>query len=80
LGQYAGNGRSETRTIFAGDVYQDNFAQGAPPQWKKTAFYSLSVTAGHSERFAATGSLAILRPNFSKRAVLSEPAHASKNR
>ncbi|MFJ3680143.1 hypothetical protein [Pseudomonas sp. NPDC090208] len=80
LSQNAGDGRCQTRTVFAGNVYQDNFAQGAPPLWKKTAFYALSVTAGHSERFAASGSLAILRGNFSKRAVLSEPAHASKNR
>ncbi|GEM_PF-7119575 len=80
LSQNASNGRGKTRTVKTCDVYQDNFAQAAPPQWKKTAFYSLSVTAGHSERFAASRSLAILRPNFSKRAVLSEPAHASKNR
>jgi hypothetical protein len=64
VGQHTRNGSRETRAVFTGDVYQDNFAQGAPPQWKKTAFYSLSVTTGHSERFAATGSLAILRPNF----------------
>src|SRR5471030_385838 len=79
LCQDAGDSRSETRTVLTGDVYQDNFAQGAPPQWKKTAFYSLSVTAGHRERFAATGSLAILRGNFSERAVLCEPAHARQN-
>jgi hypothetical protein len=30
--------RSQTRTVAASDVYQDDFAQGAPPQWKKTAF------------------------------------------
>jgi hypothetical protein len=76
LGKDTGDGRSQTRTVKAGDVYQDDFAQGAPPQWKKTAFYSLSVTTGHSERFATPGSLAILRGNFSKRAVLCEPAHA----
>jgi len=80
FGQHTGDGRSEAGTVCTGDVYQDDFAQGAPPQLKKTAFYALSVTAGHSQRFAATGSLAILRPNFTKRAVLSEPAHASKNR
>jgi hypothetical protein len=38
LGKHPGNGRSETRTVFTSDVYQDDFAQGAPPQWKKTAF------------------------------------------
>lgn len=78
LGQNAGNGRSQTGTIFAGDVYQDNFAQGAPPRWKKSAFYPLSVTIGHSQRFAGLGPVAILRVNFTdKRAELSEPAHAS---
>ncbi|RMN53866.1 hypothetical protein ALQ58_05440 [Pseudomonas syringae pv. apii] len=38
LSQDAGDSRSETWTVDTGDVNQDNFAQGAPPQWKKTAF------------------------------------------
>jgi hypothetical protein len=80
LGKHPGDGCGETGTVLTCDVNQDNFAQGAPPQWKKTAFYPLSVTIGHRQRFAATGSLAILRGNFSKRAVLCEPAHARQNR
>ncbi|MNT05818.1 hypothetical protein D3C72_1404570 [compost metagenome] len=35
LGQNAGNGRSQTRTVDSRDVYQDDFAQGAPPQVEK---------------------------------------------
>jgi hypothetical protein len=78
LGEHTGNGCGKTWAILAGDVNQDNLAQGAPRSWKKTAFYLLSVTIGHSERFADHGSLAILRSNFTdKRAELSEPAHAS---
>ncbi|GFM80980.1 hypothetical protein PSCICN_16720 [Pseudomonas cichorii] len=38
LGKNASNGRSETRTVDTSDVNQDDFAQGAPQQWKKTAF------------------------------------------
>jgi hypothetical protein len=38
LGEYPSDGRGETRTVFTGNVYQDDFVQGAPPQWKKTAF------------------------------------------
>jgi len=63
-GQYTGNGRSETRTIFTGDVYQDDFAQGTPPFAKKNAFYPLSVTIGHRQGFAVSGLLAILRTNL----------------
>ncbi|MNC54525.1 hypothetical protein D3C75_1040110 [compost metagenome] len=81
LGQNAGDGRGETRTIFTCDVNQDDFAQGAPHLWKKSAFYPHSVTIGHSQRFAGSGVLAILRSNFTdKRAALCEPAHASKKR
>lgn len=81
LGQNAGNGGGETRAIFTGDVNQDNFAQGAPPGWKKTAFYPLSVTIGHSQRFAGSRAVAILRVNFTdQEPSASEPAHASKNR
>ena len=81
LGQDAGNGCGETRSVFTRDVDQDNFAQSAPPGWKKTAFYPLSVTIGHRERFAGLGPVAILRVNFTdKRAELSEPAYASQNR
>ena len=75
------NQNRQTRAIFTGDVYQDNFAQGAPPGWKKTAFYPLSVTIGHSQRFDALGPVAILRVNFTdQEPSASEPAHASKNR
>ncbi|CAI8736232.1 NAD-specific glutamate dehydrogenase [Pseudomonas sp. IT-194MI4] len=35
LGQNAGYGRSQTRTVDSRDVYQDDFAQGAPPQVEK---------------------------------------------
>jgi hypothetical protein len=35
LGQNAGNGRSQTRTVDSRDVNQDDFAQGAPRNWKK---------------------------------------------
>jgi hypothetical protein len=35
LGQNTGNGRSQTRTVDSRDVYQDDFAQGAPPQVEK---------------------------------------------
>jgi hypothetical protein len=63
-GQYAGNGRSETRTVLTRDVYQDDFAQGTPPFAKKTAFYLLSVTIGHRQGFAAPGLLVILRSNL----------------
>jgi hypothetical protein len=38
LGKDPSDGRSETRTVYTGDVNQDDFAQRAPPQWKKTAF------------------------------------------
>ncbi|RMO16054.1 hypothetical protein ALQ47_05300 [Pseudomonas cichorii] len=38
LGKNAGDSRSETRTVDTSDVNQDDFAQGAPQQWKKTAF------------------------------------------
>jgi hypothetical protein len=38
LGEHAGDGSRETRTVFTCDVNQDDFAQGAPQQWKKTAF------------------------------------------
>jgi uncharacterized membrane protein affecting hemolysin expression len=64
LGQNTGNGCGKTRTVNTGDVNQDNFAQSAPPSWKKTAFYPLSVTIGHSQRFAGLGPVAILRVNF----------------
>ena len=81
LGQDAGNGCGETRSVFTRDVDQDNFAQSAPPGWKKTAFYPLSVTIGHSQRFAGQGPVAILRVNFTdQEPSASEPAHASKNR
>ena len=63
-GQYTGNGRSETRTVLTGDVYQDDFAQGTPPFAKKNAFYPLSVTIGHRQGFAASRLLAILRTNL----------------
>jgi hypothetical protein len=76
LGEYTSDGRSETGTVRTGDVNQDDFAQGAPPQWKKTAFYPLSMTVGHRERFAANRSAVILRGNFTERAVLCEPAYA----
>jgi hypothetical protein len=81
LGQNTGNGCGKTRTVNTGDVNQDNFAQSAPPSWKKTAFYPLSVTIGHSQRFAGLGPVAILRVNFTdQEPSASEPAHASKNR
>ncbi|BFT60915.1 hypothetical protein PMm318_A16740 [Pseudomonas moorei] len=42
-----------------------------PRKWKKTAFYPLSVTIGHRERFAGLDPVAILRVNFTdKRAEL----------
>lgn len=81
LGQDTGNGCCETRSVKTCDVYQDNFAQSAPPGWKKTAFYPLSVTIGHSQRFAGSRPVAILRVNFTdQEPSASEPAHASKNR
>ena len=64
LGQNPGNGGGQTWPVFPRDVNQDNFAQSAPPGWKKTAFYPLSVTIGHSQRFAGLGPVAILRVNF----------------
>ena len=81
LGEDTGNGCGETRSVKTCDVDQDNFAQSAPPGWKKTAFYPLSVTIGHSQRFAGHGPVAILRVNFTdQEPSASEPAHASKNR
>ena len=64
VGQHPSDGRSETRTVFTRDVYQDDFAQGTPPFAKKNAFYPLSVTIGHRQGFAACGPLAILRTNL----------------
>ena len=81
LGQNTGNGGGKTWAVLPSDVNQDNFAQGAPPGWKKTAFYPLSVTIGHSQRFAGPRPVAILRVNFTdQEPSASEPAHASKNR
>ncbi|KIH85665.1 hypothetical protein UCMB321_0641 [Pseudomonas batumici] len=81
LCQHASNGCGQTRTVLSTDADQDDFAQSAPPLVKKNAFYPLSLTIGHSQRFAGLGPLAILRVNFTdKRAALSEPAHASQNR
>ncbi|WP_369683768.1 hypothetical protein [Pseudomonas costantinii] len=64
LGQNTSNGCGKTRAVNTSDVYQDNFAQSAPPGWKKIAFYPLSVTTGHSQRFAGSRPVAILRVNF----------------
>jgi len=35
LGQNTGNGGGQTWPVFPRDVNQDNFAQSAPPGWKK---------------------------------------------
>src|SRR3546814_3377632 len=81
LGQNAGNGRSQTRTVTASDVYQDDFAQGAPPQVEKNRILpTFSDHRAPSVLCRSWGCRYTARQFHGQRDELSEPAHASQNR